>query len=226
MGQSLFWERENCGMEEHKKKMETIYADKLRTIQVDNGRLVIKSIRGEGRYDLHGMTMASLTSALANSLRNKGINPEGWYSIQTNPANVYAVLPPETREAVANAIASYEKQIYEETHNPANVERKRIAALFQKATQQKYTNPDAYYQGIRAAKDALARWGVQYPKAAAMEKANDMRSEAFLKRQLASKMLTYDADGSLTSENQRKQHDSLIAEADKLEEEATALENE
>jgi len=64
---------------------------------------------------------------------------------------------------------------------------------------------------------AVADWREAYPGGAAEHDVQDLRDKASRKRDLAVGALTYDADGSLSSEMQQQRHNEYIAEAVALE---------
>lgn len=196
--------------------METIYKDEKRELGVDGGNLVIVTSRGNRTHWLSGMQIAAPQPAHTEAIRKAGEDPIGWYAIQTNPANVYALLPPQTREAVEAAISNYKASRDAVVNDPANVARREVNALFAKARARE-DYPGEYFPLLQKAETALKAWKDQYPEAAEADRKAALKAEAEHKRHLAADALTFDADGWYDEAERQKRHDALIAEAEAIE---------
>lgn len=106
---------------------------------------------------------------------------------------------------------------------PEWAERRAISALFAKAARLEYVDSNAYYHTLHEAEAALAAWQAKYPRAAAVERSESLRVAAEHERHLALGALTYDCDGSLSREDQDREHDRRMAVAADLDRQADAL---
>lgn len=110
---------------------------------------------------------------------------------------------------------------------PAQRERQRINELFYKASKRENApDGDNIVDAIklrREARDALAKWRIDYPDEAILEKADDLDEKAAEQEQHAKGALTYDCDGSFTAEYQQKRHDEFMAKAADYRAEAAKL---
>lgn len=120
------------------------------------------------------------------------------------------------------AIAEYHGALASEAARLERVERRRIAAMYAQAVQ-RADYPDESISLRLTADKALAAWREQYPDAAREERQQMLRDQAAHERHLASGALTYDADGSLSHEDQQHSHDKSIAKAEALEAQASEL---
>jgi len=82
----------------------------------------------------------------------------------------------------------------------------------------------AKYIKLDEAKGRLRVWQEKYPEAALAERVAKLRAQAEHQRGLAKGALIYDADGSLSREDQQRRHDDFMAKATELENEAQELE--
>lgn len=111
---------------------------------------------------------------------------------------------------------------------PAQRERNEIGNLYCEA--ERIANSDSednvwlpmQLQG--KADQKLKAWRETYPAEARKEKANGLRSKAARERDLASGAQSYDSDGWLSKEDQKKRHDDHLAKARGLEKQAAELE--
>lgn len=107
---------------------------------------------------------------------------------------------------------------------PAQKERRRITLLYAEADRRYHASDEDNVSDacrLRSEADrALGAWKVQYPEEARSEEAQRLREEAQRLRDKAAGAMTFDADGWLSSEDQKKRRDEFIARAVALEEQA------
>lgn len=111
---------------------------------------------------------------------------------------------------------------------PAQRERREIETIRYRADRriddEDEMNVQDHFTGRAKAAAMLKAWREKYPAEARAEDAADLRAQAEAKRSLAVGALTYDADGWISQDEQRKRHDEIMAEAVALEKQAKELE--
>jgi len=119
-------------------------------------------------------------------------------------------------EAEERAAADQARKDYDAA-NPGAEERRTINALYAHARQRRDASDDCntmdYYRISAQADARLKTWREKYPVEALREQAAHLHSKADHQRSLASGALTYDCDGSLSSEMQQERHDEFAAKA-------------
>jgi hypothetical protein len=196
--------------------MTVIYRDDKRTLEMDDhGRFIAKNAKGQSLYcDLAAETTVlsdRLPAGTEKVLRDRGDNPNGWYALMEGK-HARAVLPPQSRQAMQLAIATAQAERRQVINDPAHVARRRISALFAKAHQLQ-DDPGRYFPVLIEAQAALKQWQEQYPGAANKERRHALLTDADELDQKASGALVYDADGSLSSDEQQRRHDAFKAQA-------------
>jgi hypothetical protein len=205
---------------------KTIYKDNERTISVRDGYLEIFS---NGKHAPVHLNLYDLPNPVAptgealDALRNAGKNPADYdaYMIGALPI----LMPTAVTPALLAARDEYRAEVDAIRNDPANVERRRIAAMYAKARRHE-DYPGEYYAMLADADAALMAWREQYPKAAARERAEDLRAQADHQDELATGALVYDADGLYSNEDQERRAAEFRARAAELRAEAEKIEKE
>jgi hypothetical protein len=205
---------------------KTIYQDNERTISVVDGILVIMS---NGKQAPIRPSLYDLPNPVApagkylEALKNAGKNPADYdaYFIGGLPILMHKSVTP----ALLAARDEYRAEVNAIRNDPANVERRRIAAMYAKARRHE-DYPGEYYAMLADADAALMAWREKYPKAAARERAEDLRAKADRQESLAKGALVYDADGLYSTEDQERRAAEFRAKAAELRAEAAKIEEQ
>jgi len=200
----------------------TIYSDDKRTVALkDNGLgLILSTSKGDKRMDLPYIITDKLDKATAAAITENSGSSIGWFKvIDANNANhIMAICPPEMRDALEQANKDCKARI----NSPAATDRYKITVMFDKAEKAR-DYPGDYYPMIQEAQAALKSWGEKYPEARKAEKRSDLISQAAYQDSLALGAMTFDADGSLTSEMQTARAQAFREQATGLRELAAQL---
>lgn len=205
---------------------KTIYKDNERTISVRDGYLEIIS-NGKhapvhpSLYDLPN-PVAPMGKAL-DLLKQAGKNPADYdmYKIGALPI----LMPKTVAPALLAARDEYRAEVDAIRNDPANVERRRIDQMYAEAERRR-DYPGEYYAMLAEADAALKAWREKYPRAAAKERAQELRAQADRQDMLAREALAYDADGILSNEEQERRAAEFRAKAAELRAEAEKIERE
>lgn len=153
--------------------------------------------------------------SLAKSKAWDKIPLDAWAKIGLNPSGLLVI---EQAEYISQQRAA---------RTPAQVERDRINGLYAKAYQRRDARDDCntmdYYRIKADADAALAKWRENYPVEAKAEHKAKLLADAGGLRDKAIGALTYDADGWLSREDQKKRHDEFITQAEAIEAKANNL---
>jgi len=133
------------------------------------------------------------------------------------------VLTDGEAKLLRTAITEDQRALAAERNRPENVERGRIASVYAQAAKLEDEDYSRSLYLISAADAALATWRQQYPAAAREEHRMQLQDKAEHERSLAVGALTYDADGSLSHEDQQRRHDEHMTAAAALDAQAAAL---
>lgn len=110
---------------------------------------------------------------------------------------------------------------------PAQKERKRISELYAKAERRFNASDDNnitdYYHYKQEADAALKVWQHKYPKEAALETCDWLEEQAAHEEYLAQGAMLYDADGSISDDEQIERRDEHLAKAKELREQAKIM---
>jgi len=125
------------------------------------------------------------------------------------------------------ADAAAAKRARYEADHPGAAERRAIEDAFAAANKLEHSpSEDNVWRPIQMraeARQRLAAWRSQYPAEAAEEDAAELRTRADHEDSLASGALTYDADGSLSAEDQERRAAEHTAKAADYRRQANAL---
>jgi hypothetical protein len=203
-----------------------IYHDEKRTMTREGDTLVIRNARGEKHVCLSSAIRDPEPREIA-ALRQAGYDPAGWFVLCVPRSTdrqgrrfggaALAILPPESRQAIAAALATYAAEIETARNDPANRERRRIDALYAQA-RRAYENGewDRSFSLEHDAAAALARWRVAFPAQAGAERRGELIAQAEELESRAVGALVYDADGSLTPAMQEERAAQLRRRAAEL----------
>lgn len=115
----------------------------------------------------------------------------------------------------------------EAAKTPAQKEREAIDALYRRANAAEYAsdddNVDRYYELKGEADRRLKAWKTANPKLWALEQAEKLELDANEIEAKAPDALLYDADGSISYDDQRALRDKEIAKAQELRDQAAKL---
>jgi len=199
-------------------------------------RLLFPPQKVKNPYGIWGQEEFSgiLPDNVPNALRKMGENPDDWFCVYRTGKNIKKVpllcLPNEMRSAIEKAIKDRKSEISAFQSDPANIERAAIHHLYEKAERLANSQSEDNVSGpIRMRIEAdrrLKEWRVKYPKAAALEHASNLHSQAEHQRHLGRGAMTYDADGWISPEGQEKRRDECFAKANRLDAEAARIEAE
>jgi hypothetical protein len=110
---------------------------------------------------------------------------------------------------------------------PAQIERERIRGLYARAEARLNARDDDntsdYYRLKGIADAALEAWRKAYPREAALEKADALDTQAAHEEHLAQGAMLYDADGSISHDEQIARRDAHLAKAAELRKQAAEL---
>ncbi len=110
---------------------------------------------------------------------------------------------------------------------PAQLERERIRGLYARAEARLNAGDDNntgdYYRIMAQADAALEEWRKAYPREAALEKADALDAQAAHEEQLAQGAMLYDADGSISDDEQIARRDAHLAKAAEMRKQAADL---
>lgn len=119
------------------------------------------------------------------------------------------------------------REAAEAARTPAQKERRRISEMYYRADRLANSASENNVAGpmiIRAEADAaLAKWRKDYPDEAREEDARKIDAQADREEELAAGALLYDADGSISDDEQQKRHDEHMAKASELRAKAAAM---
>lgn len=215
-------------------KSGVIWSDDKREIYVNDESFIIKTKKGS-KFELpiQNVTIKdSPSSATMSLLKKNNSKADDFYFIPYGSSEI--VVPIETKKAVEDAV-SFNKNLANEKKAerdrlyslPENVERRKIDELFYEADKIERSNRDDNVSTPMMLREKanrlLAEWNIKYPDAKNREESNRLKNKAKEKRRLANGALLYDADGSISREEQKTRHDNLIKEAENLENKADAL---
>lgn len=99
-----------------------------------------------------------------------------------------------------------------ENNRTAQAERSKIERMYD-AAEAKRDWPGSYFPAVYQARAALSAWRAKYPREAARENASNLRAQADALKLKALRALTYDADGVISADEQRKRHDEWMEQA-------------
>lgn len=182
-----------------------IYTDDQRTLSIDRYNLIIESkVSGRKEISLGSDIEEDLKSEHIAALKAKGMDPQGWYSLIVPRKNGYgggvlAIMPPETRTAVAAVLGEYAADLA--AKRTAWAPRRAVQELYDAAARlQDY--PGEYFPALHRADEAYREWAQTHPEQALEEYIAELTGQAEHEDELASGALVYDADGSLSSDEQ------------------------
>ncbi len=205
---------------------KVIYKDDERTITLVHGCLDICT---NGRQAPISPELSTLPNPIAPPakqiamLRQIGKDPADYDAYRMPLAkDLYLLVPNKVTPSLLDARDEYRAEINAIRNDPANVERRRIDAMYAKA-ERLVDYPGEYYGLLADAEAALKAWTAKYPAAAAKERANDLRAKADRQDSLAAGALVYDADGWLSSEEQERRAAEFKVRAAELRAEADRI---
>lgn len=205
---------------------KVIYQDNERIIRQVDGALKIESNGKQAPVhpDLYALPdPVAPTGKYADALRKAGKNPADYDAYIINGLPI--LMPKTVTPALLAARDEYRAEVDAIRNDPANMERRKIAAMYVKAERLR-DYPGEYYGMLAEADAALRAWREKYPKAAARERAEGLRAKADEQDRLAKGALVYDADGLLSHEDQERRAAEFRAKAAALRAEAEKVEKD
>lgn len=212
---------------------ETIYSDDEREFTWRPGQIVVWS-----RAANKTMTFPASKLILDPQLQRKSVallkkigkNPAD-YRVLWRLGDSDLVTPTDVAEKVfregTRLEAEYEAECKRIRNLPENRERDEIERLWAEADRiersDREDNVATPVQLRSRARRLMAEWRKKYPEAGRDEDRRELMAKAADLRSKAVGALTYDADGSLGPEEQKRSHDEFIRQAEELERKAAHL---
>ena len=187
--------------------------------------LVSKEACGAGGIDPKTLVSKVPISATEKYYLRMGVNPDGNEIIDDDDYRERGSRLQVERESVRRAALTPEQRSLEDKIREgleAWNEIDRLQYLSHKALTRDTDdmNVDRGYRLQAEASSKAKVWAEKYPEAAAVRRAEQMKSQATELQRQAVGALLYDADGWLSKEDQKKSHDSLMRQAAELIEKA------
>jgi hypothetical protein len=196
-----------------------LYSDDKRTVRVDdNGRYTIVPANGGEPKEVRPfgdvLPIDRAPTGVAAAVKKQGLRDYVWYGGLAMPRAAATAIHDHY-----NGEQDRQQAEYNATH-PGAAERREINAMLDRARRMQDDNYGKA-TGLRLdAQDKLAAWRKKYPKEAAEERADELRDSAEHHRSLAAGAMLYDADGSLSSDDQKRRADEFNAKAAELDRQA------
>lgn len=212
--------------------MEIIYQDDIRTIKADTDKGII-STKSKGRESIEqAITPQSYTTSvipreLHKPIINTGSKVEDKIAFYSHKGTTPIIFPKETKSDIDSAINEYNVKRDAYINSPMAKDRNYITTLYNKADSIARSGREdnvSMPMQLRAKADArLKEWRDKYPEEARKEDARQLIAQAEKQESLAKGALVYDADGSISSEEQTKRHDEFMDKAKEYRKQADAL---
>jgi len=210
------------------REPQKIYSDDKREATWQPGRVIIHS--HVAKKDLPTIPMSALIldakiqKDTVAMIRKSGQNPAD-LRVLARFGKSDLVAPTVVAEAIYTAATRLENEYRAECDRianlPANRERNAIEALYEEAYRiERGTTDDNVMipAQLRAeARERMVAWREKYSEAAKAEDRSNALTKAADLRSKAVGALTYDADGWISREEQKKRHDEFIREAEEIE---------
>lgn len=198
-----------------------IYSDEKRTLTVENGVLRASTNVNINIPLLDATISVSIPSEYQAAIKKQGADPSKYFVVLLFK-QVRGCFPVEAKAAVEKAISDYRAEVETARKDPARIARNKVAEMYANA-RRRIDYPGEYYPLLKVAEKAMKEWRETYPEAAKAERKSNLLAQAEELKSKAIGALVYDADGSLTAEDQQKRHDEWMAEAEAKIKEANSL---
>jgi hypothetical protein len=207
---------------ESTKMSGELYSDDKRTVRVDdNGRYTIVPADGREPREVHPfgdlMPIDRAPPGVAAAVKKQGLRDYVWYGGLAMPRAAATAIHDHY-----NGEQDRQQAEYNASH-PGAAERREVDAMLDRARRIQDDNYGRATSLRLDAQDKLAAWRKKYPKEAAEEQRHELADAAAHHRDLASGAMLYDADGSLSSEDQKRRADEFNAKADELDRQAKEI---